>query len=1594
MSWFEDSNIKKSYIVQTVSDVGIFSACTQIYLTNISPCVGDTINITSNLGVSGNISGTTYFGDGSKLSGIVTTDNFITGGVYSASSETLYFTGTTGFTPFSVDVSALLDNTNNFVTGGTYNSSTDIVTLTRNDNVNINITGVSNTFTTGATYNEGTELITFVRNDGNSYTADLAAIVSATTNSFTTGATLNGNIIEFANSVLGLDYYNVDLTSIVSGATNGFTTGATLNGNIIEFANNLLGLDYYNVDLTSLVSGFTTGNTLQEVLDNGSVATGLNSNIDIQSTTSKGFVFNTRNNLTGADIGRTFGLFDINGFEFYSVGGPNIGDYSVTIDGGVGGLRLNIDSPSSPNRISRLTLDKEYVEIFHNNSSGDTQRIEFGELLLGNSQMLVTDDVNSKGLEYKADYSSNFTNESLITKRYVDNSVSGKVATTLFNTYTGDTETILDGKLDTTSFNTYSGSVQTDLDGKVVTTLFNTYTGDTETALGTKLPTTTFNSYTGSVVDVFVSSGNANAGTQQLSFTNTTGGTFNVTNSASLFSDNDVNVTGGTYDTNTGCVTFVTNSGTTFDVCGFVTGITDTFVTGGTLTGENLVLERSSGVDVGNIDLSGLVSGKLEISLFNTYTGDTQTALGNKLDIISFNTYSGSVETQLDSKVSTTLFNTYSGDTETTLGNKTDNTNFVSHTGDTTIHYTKGSINLSELGSSAHTHSISEVVNLQTELDAKVATTLFNTYTGDTETALGTKTTNTNFTSHTGDTTIHYTKGSINLSDLGSSAHTHSISEVVNLQNNLDTKVATTLFNTYTGDTETALGNKLATTTFNSYTGSVVDVFVSSGDVNAGAQQLSFTNTTGGTFNVTNAAALFSDNDVNVTGGTYNINTGCVTFITNSATTFDVCGFVTGLTDTFVTGGTLSGDNLVLERNSGVDVGNIDLSGLISNSALVGSYLDERVARWNSTTNTLQNGLIRDDGSTVSINNGPSASNVFFVDNTSLTTSILGQTQDGNSNQTHSIRAINKNGSANNNTYATGILAESTPTGTPSDGIYTAGRFIQGNFSEYSSASQLELTALQIQVDTTTGSDELHGINIDKFDINDAVSGNAYAIKIGGFTGAGVVSGTKYGIYQSGSEKNYLGGVLQLNSVGAATPVTNLGVDASGNIVSGTTGASEIGELSDAIYLSSNENLGLGDGALVSVTTSVGDQRNVAVGNDAGNKWSGGYSVFIGSKAGDNAVTGNYNVAIGADALGNAASCNTSIAIGSSALLSATGVGNIGIGNSAGSSITSGGRNIFIGRNANGLNTNSYQIAIGDLSTTQASSLALGRSGQILLHGEFATAGRTKLGINLGNTYSAPTANLQVKGNASDTTTFLVENGSGVSIFQVDEDGTITGNGLGDVSKVGTPLDNQVGVWTGDGTIEGSSGLTYSSNELVINDGTGRTEVTATAVNQYNTGADANFVAYTYKDGGSAYKSEILLNTTNGTEGSETALLNNDYIGEFKVNGHTGSQYRRAGYINFQAAENWSGTQQGSYFYIGVTPKGAVNPVTRYLIDGNGKQTFTGNVSITGGLLNLDTTTSGDPVKNLALDSSGNVVEASNSVSDQNKIFSWFMNVS
>ena len=63
---------------------------------------------------------------------------------------------------------------------------------------------------------------------------------------------------------------------------------------------------------------------------------------------------------------------------------------------------------------------------------------------------------------------------------------------------------------------------------------------------------------------------------------------------------------------------------------------------------------------------------------------------------------------------------------------------------------------------------------------------------------------------------------------------------------------------------------------------------------------------------------------------------------------------------------------------------------------------------------------------------------------------------------------------------------------------------------------------------------------------------------------------------------------------------------------------------------------------------------------------------------------------------------------------------------------------------------------------------------------------------------------------ASLTATALSVSGSDVL---VDSD---IGSTVGNVFKVGTPANNQLGVWTGDGTIEGDSDLTWDTNVLLV----------------------------------------------------------------------------------------------------------------------------------------------------------------------------------
>lgn len=152
----------------------------------------------------------------------------------------------------------------------------------------------------------------------------------------------------------------------------------------------------------------------------------------------------------------------------------------------------------------------------------------------------------------------------------------------------------------------------------------------------------------------------------------------------------------------------------------------------------------------------------------------------------------------------------------------------------------------------------------------------------------------------------------------------------------------------------------------------------------------------------------------------------------------------------------------------------------------------------------------------------------------------------------------------------------------------------------------------------------------------------------------------------------------------------------------------------------------------------------------------------------------------------------------------------------------------------------------------------------------------------VGMEYFDDSTVLFVRGDGSKDT--LVYNagsgGSGVSNFidLADGPGAFTGNSLksirvnsgetaleyytpptsGDVTKVGTPVDNQIGVWTGDGTIEGNTGLTWDGSKLVVTGGSAGVAGADIANGSYGSllvGADLNAATRTNstnKNGGIA----------------------------------------------------------------------------------------------------------------------------------------------
>ncbi len=119
------------------------------------------------------------------------------------------------------------------------------------------------------------------------------------------------------------------------------------------------------------------------------------------------------------------------------------------------------------------------------------------------------------------------------------------------------------------------------------------------------------------------------------------------------------------------------------------------------------------------------------------------------------------------------------------------------------------------------------------------------------------------------------------------------------------------------------------------------DTFVTGMTFNNGNYNLRITRNDGVAF-TQNLSILATD--MVVTGGTYDIHTGIVTFTNNSGGTFQVSGFVSGMTDSFTTGATLSGNVISYGNNlEGPNFYSVDLSSIISDKELIANKQNSMV---------------------------------------------------------------------------------------------------------------------------------------------------------------------------------------------------------------------------------------------------------------------------------------------------------------------------------------------------------------------------------------------------------------------------------------------------------------------------------------------------------------------------------------------------------------------------------------------------------------------------------------------------------------------------
>jgi len=195
------------------------------------------------------LSATTFFGDGSNLTGISTQDTFVTGGTYS--SGTAVFTNNTGGT-FSV-TGLYTGTTDVFVTGGTFNNTLDTLNLLNNTGGTFTITGFTDFYITGGTFTNNTKNLSYTRNDNIVIDVELPFRLL-----FNSSAATTNDLLTTIDTVTGItNNTNTFVVSYLTAFKDNIDYGFWKRTLALSKISNIVTIVGENVDFDRVSSGLT-----------------------------------------------------------------------------------------------------------------------------------------------------------------------------------------------------------------------------------------------------------------------------------------------------------------------------------------------------------------------------------------------------------------------------------------------------------------------------------------------------------------------------------------------------------------------------------------------------------------------------------------------------------------------------------------------------------------------------------------------------------------------------------------------------------------------------------------------------------------------------------------------------------------------------------------------------------------------------------------------------------------------------------------------------------------------------------------------------------------------------------------------------------------------------------------------------------------------------------------------------------------------------------------------------------------------------------------------------------------------------------------